>query len=66
MEISVNGEKKNFEMPMTISGLLDSLGINPQSVVVERNLQIVPRSELKQQPIEEGDAIEIIRLVGGG
>jgi len=66
MEVRINGEKKSFEMPMTLSGLLDLLGINPLSVVVERNLQIVPRSELQQQAIEEGDAVEIIKLVGGG
>jgi thiamine biosynthesis protein ThiS len=64
--ISVNGEPKDYDGPMTMGGLLQWLGINPRSVAVERNLKIVARSELELEPIEEGDAIEIIRLVGGG
>jgi thiamine biosynthesis protein ThiS len=46
MEISLNGEKRSFE--------------------VERNLRIVARSEMEHEPVEEGDSIEIIRLVAGG
>jgi sulfur carrier protein len=64
--ISVNGEQKDYKGPMTMGGLLQALGINPGSVAVERNLKIVARGELELEPIEEGDAIEIIRLVGGG
>jgi len=66
MEITVNGEKQHHRDPLTVGGLLQSLGINPRSVVVERNLQIVPRSEMENEPVGEGDAIEIIRFVGGG
>jgi thiamine biosynthesis protein ThiS len=66
MEVRINGEKRIFDMPLTVSGLLDSLGINPQSVVVERNLQIVARSKMDQEPIENGDTLEIIKLVSGG
>jgi len=66
MEITVNGEKQHHRDPLTVGGLLQSLGINPQSVVVERNLQIVPRSEMENEPVGAGDAIEIIRFVGGG
>lgn len=66
MEISVNGQKKSFTAPLTITGLLELLGINLKSVVVERNLRIVARPEMETQSVEDGDAIEIIRLVGGG
>jgi thiamine biosynthesis protein ThiS len=64
--ISVNGEQKDYNGPMTMGGLLQSLGINPRSVAVERNLKIVARGALELEPIAEGDVIEIIRLVGGG
>jgi thiamine biosynthesis protein ThiS len=66
MEIRINGEKRNFDVPLTVSGLLDSLGVNPQSVVVERNLKIVARGKMEQEPIEDGDSVEIIKLVSGG
>jgi thiamine biosynthesis protein ThiS len=66
MEITLNGEKRTLETPLTVTGLLQSLGINPQSVVVERNLKIVPPSEMKEEAIQEADSIEIIKLVSGG
>ena len=66
MEITVNGKTTNTASPLTVAGLLDSLGIKPASVAVERNFRIIARAELEAEPIEEGDTIEIIRLVGGG
>ncbi|NLI32861.1 MAG: sulfur carrier protein ThiS [Deltaproteobacteria bacterium] len=66
MQITVNGESRDIVGIMTLAGLLESLGINPKSVVVERNLQIVDRSRLEMENLNEGDCIEIIRFVGGG
>jgi thiamine biosynthesis protein ThiS len=66
MEITVNGQKKDYVGPPLVTGLLESLGISPRAVVVERNLRTVPRLELKEEPVQQGDSIEIIRFVGGG
>ncbi len=66
MEIIVNGEKQQLEGPVTVSRLLNLLGIDPRSVAVERNLQIVARSDMESEIVEEGDNLEIIRMVGGG
>lgn len=66
MEITVNGEKKEYCGAPSMTSLLEFLGISPRPVVVERNLRIVPRSEIEQEPVADGDTIEIIRFVGGG
>ena len=66
MEITVNGQKQNYAGPPWVTGLLESLGLNPQVVVVERNLRIVPSLEIEKEPVQSGDSIEIIRFVGGG
>ena len=66
MEIMVNGRKQNLDAPLTVTGLLHMLGIAPRLVIVERNLTIVPRSEMEIEALQEGDTIEIIRFVGGG
>ena len=66
MEISVNGQKRSYPGPLSVAELLQLLGVNPRSVVVERNLTIVARGEIEQEVLHDGDAIEIIRLVGGG
>ena len=35
-------------------------------VAVERNAEIVPRSRYADTPLESGDALEIVHLIGGG
>lgn len=66
MQIMVNGESKTCPAGATLAKLLEILGINPKSVVVEKNLDIVDMGRLDEQEISEGDCIEIIRFVGGG
>ena len=66
MKITVNGQKQYYAGPPRVTGLLETLGINPRVVVVERNLRIVPALELDKEPVQSGDSIEIIRFVGGG
>jgi len=66
MNVKVNGETKSLSERITVHDMLLGLGIDPRSVVVERNLRIIPRSELANEFVEEGDTVEIIRLVGGG
>ena len=65
MRIEVNGEHREME-PGTILDLVETLGLNPKKVAVERNLEIVPRSLHGETALAEGDRIEIVQLVGGG
>lgn len=66
MMISINGEKREFDAPLTVTGLLDVLGLGEQMVLVEQNLEVIPRNEMENVQVSEGDAIEILRLAGGG
>ena len=66
MEIRVNGELRQWDRSLTVHDLLETLGVRPEAVVVERNLTIVPRERMAEETVEDGDSIEIIRLVGGG
>lgn len=66
MHITVNGHTRHMTAPLTVAELLELLRINPKTVVVERNLRIVDRSKFILEALEDGDQIEIIRLVGGG
>ena len=45
---------------------LQDLGIDPETVVIERNLDILNREDHGSILIQEGDSIEIIRMVDGG
>ncbi len=66
MNISINGESLTYTGPPSLGELLRHLGVNPKSVAVERNLRILARDQIEAEPVEPGDAFEIIRLVGGG
>ncbi len=66
MEIKVNGENRQYAGAPVLGELLRTLGIEPKSVAVERNLRILARSEIETEPVEPGDSFEIIRMVGGG
>ena len=66
MEITVNGEKQKLDGQVTVGELLADLGIDPETVVIERNLDILDREGHGKTVINEGDSIEIIRMVDGG
>ncbi|WP_079247109.1 sulfur carrier protein ThiS [Sphingomonas turrisvirgatae] len=66
ISIVVNGEHKRVAGGITLAALASELGLVPEKVAVERNLEIVPRSTLAQVVVEDGDEIEIVHFVGGG
>jgi len=66
VNITVNGEKRQFDSPLTISGLLEALGLKEQMVLVEHNRNVVPKDEMPQMAVADGDVIEVFRLAGGG
>jgi len=66
MEITVNGEKQAIETSVTVTQFLEGLEIDPETVVIERNLDILKLEDHGKTLLEEGDSIEIIRMVDGG
>lgn len=66
MELVVNGKPRQVEAPLTLLGLLETLGIDPRIVAVERNGEIVKRDRFAETVLGEGDRLEIVRMVGGG
>ena len=66
MEITLNGETRRIEAPLSVRRLLEQLGLDPAKIAVERNLEIVPRSTYDQVAVGEGDRLEIVHFIGGG
>jgi len=66
VKLTINGETQDFPEGLTISGLVEALGLNPLKVAVERNLDVVPKSLHAETRLSEGDRIEIVQFVGGG
>lgn len=66
MKVKVNGEMREVSQDITVSELLNQLGVNPKLCVVERNLALVKKENYATEKLSEGDEIEIVTLVGGG
>lgn len=63
--VKINGEVKEIAGKNLLEYLKEA-GFEPERVVVERNLEIVPKEELGNVMIQDEDAIEVLRFVGGG
>ncbi len=66
MRIQLNGEPCEVADGTTVATLVAGLGLDRRTIAVERNREIVPRSEHAQTPLAEGDRVEIVTMVGGG
>ncbi len=66
MKLTINGEARDLERAATVAALVDELGLDARKVAVERNLEIVPRSQYLATVLCDGDRIEIVHFIGGG
>ncbi|HEY4075620.1 MAG TPA: sulfur carrier protein ThiS [Rhizomicrobium sp.] len=66
VEITLNGETRSVDAGLNLRALLESLGLDPAKIAVERNLEIVPRSTYELVGITQGDRLEIVHFIGGG
>jgi sulfur carrier protein len=68
MKLQINGEEKELQGVDTLAELLHRLGMDTEipGVAVARNGAVIPRRDLANTPIAEGDRVEIVRAVQGG
>ncbi|MEI9931988.1 MAG: sulfur carrier protein ThiS [Rhizomicrobium sp.] len=66
LSVTINGEARQLDSATSVRALLTSLGMNPAKIAVERNLEIVPRSQYDTLMVGEGDRLEIVHFIGGG
>ncbi|MBZ5660565.1 MAG: sulfur carrier protein ThiS [Acidobacteriia bacterium] len=66
IRIVVNGDAREVPAGLRVAGLLAHLGLPADRVAIERNLEILPRSQWPAAAVEPGDRFEIVHMVGGG
>jgi len=66
LTVTINGEERSLNGALSVRDLLSSLGMDPSKIAVERNLEIVPRSQYGAVMVGEGDKLEIVHFIGGG
>jgi len=65
--LTVNGAPREVGRNSTVAVLLESLGINPQLVIVEQNGRILrERGAYGSLLLASDDIVEIVHFVGGG
>ena len=66
LEIKINGAARQFPEALTVSGLIELLGYVGKRIAIERNGEIVPKSQHGSTALAAGDQLEIVVAVGGG
>jgi len=67
MKVVINGSERELQAGVTLSEMLDELGIpSRDGIAVAVNESVVTRARLGDYRVEEGDAIEVIHAVSGG
>ena len=64
--LTVNGSERQMPAGSNLAHLIDQLSLTGKRVAIERNGEIVPRSQYAQTALLHGDQLEIVVAVGGG
>jgi len=63
--IQLNGEMQAVSAG-TLAELIVELGLEKRMIAIERNLEVVPKSQYHVTALQDGDRIELVHMIGGG
>jgi sulfur carrier protein len=67
MKISINGKMQSFDKEvLTFENLIKEINLEGRRFAIERNGEIIPKSQFNKYTLNDGDKLEIIGAVGGG
>lgn len=66
MRIFLNGEEKTLSAALTVTQMLEELGLAGRRVAVEVNREIVPRGQHTHHRLQDDDRVEVVFAIGGG
>ena len=67
MNISINGKMQSFDKEvLTFETLIKEINLEGRRFAIERNGEIIPKSQFNKYTLNDGDKLEIIGAVGGG
>jgi len=66
VKVVANGDPVEVAEGASVEDLLAVLGLGGRWVLVERNGEPVPRSDLAATLLADGDRLELVRAVAGG
>lgn len=66
LQLRVNGETRSLDRPMTLQQYLEANNLVLPFMAVARNGEVLHKHEYPEVTLEDGDRIEVVRMVGGG
>lgn len=66
MNITINGEEKQFSTGMTLLEVLKALNVEEKVMAAALNMEIVKQNSWAQCQLKDGDKLELLDFVGGG
>lgn len=64
--MKLNGQNIHLQAPVALQVLLEEHGYHSLRIAVERNGDIVPKSDYATTMITDEDTLEVVSFVGGG
>lgn len=64
--IQLNGEEKKIDPEITLAQLIQYLELDGKHIAIELNENIIPKSQLTQTSLQQGDQLELVTAIGGG
>ena len=66
IQVTINGEPRELPRELSVSQLILELKIKTRAIAVERNGELIEKSNHSACLLKDGDQLEIVTLVGGG
>jgi len=66
MEVRINGKPREVPEGLSLTALLQELGLDSRYAAVALNGEVVRRADHPAVVVKEGDRIEIVHAVAGG
>lgn len=66
MKVTINGKTQTLLPGLTLQELIAQYKLDPDTVVVEINRDIIQKNDYAAVRLKENDVIEIVCFVGGG
>lgn len=66
MKVYINGNEIDVLKQLSVEDLIAERCLNPDTIVVEHNLSILPKEKWPEVMLKAEDKLEIVSFVGGG
>ncbi len=64
--LKINGDYRSFDSRIKVTDIISHLSLTGRKIAIERNGELVPRSQYELCEVLDGDRLEIVVAVGGG